>query len=914
MKVYAADFVETGEQRGGTGIVHIAPAFGEDDLKLGQEKNLPVLQHVGMDGVIKPEVPELAGLQAKPGDDPTKTDVEVVKYLAKQGTLFKKEKYTHSYPHDWRVGVPLLNYATSSWFIKVTDIKDQLIEANKNIGWVPKEIGTGRFGEWLENVRDWSVSRSRFWGTPLPIWKSEDGAVVSILGSLKDLKDKTRRNNYVAIRHGESENNVSNIVSAELLNKYNLTEKGKEEIKNAAQKLKDKNINLIVASPLLRTHQSAEILAAELGLNKEQIIFDERLHEIGLGDFEGKTHEEFLAAYKNNQTTFDSSFGNGESYYDMRNRIGEFMYEFDKTYEGKNVLIVTHSSCIWMLGCVAEGLSTEGCMTHKADMFKKIPTDAPQTAEILNADFVNVDFALIPHNDSYELDFHRPFIDRVMFTDKETGKLMKRIPDVFDTWFDSGSMPFASEHFPFKHGDDFNVPNSALFPADFISESLDQTRGWFYVLLVLSVALFGKGAYKNVPVSGLILAEDGKKMSKSLNNYPQVIPVVDKYGADALRLFLMASPAVRGEEVKFSEKGIDEVVKKVINRIDNILSFIDLYIDDEIAGILPTDPRTNNQSSSQKINSLDLWLCELVDELNFTVTNALDGFYIDKAARAYEPFLDNLSTWYVRRSRERLKKADESDANFEALKADRISSFQTLTYALHQFSLLVSPFMPFTAEYMYQKLQKRLPQFLTNESIHLENWPTAVDMATKHESSKNLLLQMKEVRDVVSLGLEARVKEGIKVRQPLKALFVRTDSYDLNGGEETLDLVSLIKDEVNIKEVIFDAEFDEDDKREVRLDIEITPELKIEGQVRELIRKIQEARKKSTLTPTDMAKLHVLANDRGMKFIGEHELELKQTALISHIDVFEYPVNENSEVNENESVIDDMQFVITVAA
>ncbi len=878
-KVYAGEFVTATD---GTGIVHIAPAFGEDDLQLAQEKNLPFIQHVGMDGAIKPEVTDFAGLQAKPADDVQKTDIEVIKYLAHNGSLFKKEKFIHSYPHDYRTGVPLLNYATSSWFVRVADMRDGLMNSNSKVSWLPEQIGEGRFGKWLEGARDWSVSRARFWGTPLPIWKTEDGNEVEVLGSLKELKDKTRRNTYMVMRHAESENNVANIISSELVSKYSLTANGRGQVKEAAQSLKDQGIDLIVASSILRTHETATLIAEELGLNKEQVIFDERLHEIGVGEYEGRTIEEYVKNHQAHESTFTESISGGESYHDLRMRLGDFIYEFDKTYHGKKVLIVTHASCVWMLSCISDGLNAKQCTERKTEMNAKASAIGVKTAEIGNASVLPLDIAAIPHNMTYELDFHRPYIDRVTFMSK-SGKLMKRIPDVFDTWFDSGSMTFAQNHYPFENKEEFEKEGSSLFPADFIAEGLDQTRGWFYVLTVLGTALFGKSPYKNVVVNGMILAEDGRKMSKSLRNYPDLLPTMEKYSADALRFYLMSSPAVHAEDIRFSEKGIDEVMKKIINRTDNVLQFVEMYSDEEVKNSLTlTKPTVTNL--------LDTWALLRIEQMTKEVTESLDGFELDRATRPIVSFVDDLSTWYIRRSRERFKGDDIEDKKI---------ALQTSFYILAEFSKVIAPFMPFFAESLYMRLTALAPKIAKDfkESVHLDSWPA---LTTFNAEQELLIKQMTEVREIVSLGLEARAKAVIKVRQPLRSLSIRKDAYDI-GSEQ--DLLDLIKDEVNVKEVIVEANFDDDDTRNVKLDLEITEDLRKEGDVRELIRAIQEARKTKGLNPTDTISLHIKAPLELSTIIAEYEDMIKKVTLTSQIDIHDSLEGVATKVGEYEAVI-----------
>jgi isoleucyl-tRNA synthetase len=569
-KIYAGDFVTTTD---GTGVVHIAPAFGEDDLNLGKEYNLPFVQHVKMNGEIKAEVTELAGRQAKPKHDPQETDIEVIKLLAHQGSLFAKEKYIHSYPHCWRTDAPLLNYATSSWFIKVTDIKDQLVANNETIKWVPENVGTGRFGNWLKEAKDWAISRSRFWGTPIPIWKSEDGKEIEVLSSLEDIKKKTKSTNtYFVLRHGEADHNLSQTTSDTNDVPSHLTQKGKEHIAQTAQQLKNKKIDLVLVSPLMRAQETAEIVKEWCGLSADQIITDERIKEVQTG-FNGKSNTEYYNFFNSPEERFEKKHADGETLIDIKKRVGEFMYDIESKYSNKNILIISHEYPIWMLMSLKDGLNKKETLALKSE-----------NEFVKTGDFQVFDFAPIPHDDEYELDFHRPYIDEIIFT--QNGKTFKRIPDVFDTWIDSGSMPFASARYPyskeiFKPGNFFFKDKG--FPADFIAEGLDQTRGWFYTLLVWSTALFGKAPFNHVIVNGMVLAEDGKKMSKSLNNYPPANDILTKFGGDSLRYFLMSSPAMKADDIRFSEKGVDDVMKKIVMRLDNVISFYEMYKDDNIA-------------------------------------------------------------------------------------------------------------------------------------------------------------------------------------------------------------------------------------------------------------------------------------------------------------------------------------------
>ncbi|MCX6712205.1 MAG: class I tRNA ligase family protein, partial [Candidatus Vogelbacteria bacterium] len=341
-QIYGADFVTTED---GTGVVHIAPAFGDDDLALGRKYNLPFIQHVAMNGTFKSEVKDWPGVAVKPIENPQATDIEVLKNLAGKGLLFAKEKFTHSYPHCWRCETPLLNYATSSWFVKVTEFRDKLVAENKKINWVPEHVRDGRFGKWLEGARDWAISRTRFWGAPLPVWRCGACGVDRVFGSFDDLTKElgVSGNRYWAMRHGEADANINDTLSIDPADPNYLTIKGKDEVKESAQKLKQEKIDLIISSDFVRTKETTEILAEELNLRSEQIIFDERLREINPGGFA-----------KGNWFDYNDSFGErinrlngrpdhgGENYNDIRRRTMAVFYELDQKYKNKNILVVSH--------------------------------------------------------------------------------------------------------------------------------------------------------------------------------------------------------------------------------------------------------------------------------------------------------------------------------------------------------------------------------------------------------------------------------------------------------------------------------------------------------------------------------------------------------------------------------------------
>lgn len=589
-RVITGDFVTTED---GTGIVHTAPAFGADDYKVGKAAGIGFLVMVDKEGKFIDGLGELSGRYVKNyKDDPEykEVDVDIAIRLKTAGQAFKVEKYAHTYPHCWRTDKPILYYPLDAWFIRTTAVKDRMIELNKHINWKPKATGEGRFGNWLENMVDWNLSRSRYWGTPLPVWSNEDASEHKCIGSIQELM---------------------------------------QEIKYANEKL---------------------------GLQ--------------------------------------------------------------------------------------QNTSTEG------------------------------------------IDLHKPFVDQITLCDS-MGRPMRREPDLIDVWFDSGAMPYAQWHYPFENKE--RIEQNRSFPADFIAEGVDQTRGWFYTLHALGVMLFDNVAYKTVVANGLVLDKNGNKMSKRLGNVVDPFDTIEKFSADATRWYLITN-ASPWDSLKFDLEGIKEVQRKFFGTLYNTYQFFALYANvDQFTfkeAYIPLAERPE----------IDRWILSALQSLISKCNSYLDDYEPTQAGRAIEYFLDEqLSNWYVRLCRRRFWKGE--------YETDKISAYQTLYECLEQISLLMAPISPFFADWMFNNLNK-----ITNrnkcESVHLASYPKA----NSAHIDTDLEERMELAQLASSLVLSIRKKVNIKVRQPLQKIMVPVLN---NKTEEQLRKVEeLVKNEVNVKEIDYlrDAE------------------------------------------------------------------------------------------------------------
>ena len=821
-RVRCVPYIEEGV---GTGIVHLAPAYGAEDMETALKEGLPIRHHITKEGVFVPQIEGYAGLRPKEAGNPKKVDKKIVQDLQNKGLLLRHEEVEHTYPVCWRCTTPLLNYAADSWFVHAEQFKEKMVSENKKVGWVPSHIRDGRFGNWLSDAREWAVSRDRFWGAPIPAWKVEKTGKHIIVGSLEEMYEKMRpRNQYLFVRHGQSMSNEKGVLNCKQEDGDGLTEKGKTQATEVARKLKDEKPTIIFCSPLTRARETAECIAKETGARiiEEPLVTELQvpsLHERPIRELWKAMHE--AGAVRDMSKSIDG----GESFLDMYKRVLQFFEKVDGEYTGANIVVVTHRAIINTARSIAPTAASFAKKYKRNSVFKPANNTSVHT----------IRYTHIQRDENGEVDLHRPYIDTVVLHD-EDGNPAYHTKEVFDCWFESGAMPYGSHHYPFENKFDCNPPLRRGFPAHFICEGLDQTRGWFYSLMAIGVGAFSQSPYRQVVVTGLIRAADGKKMSKSLQNYTDPMEIVKRYGADALRHYLLGSPVVRGEDLDFKDEQIDEVYKKVYTRLHNCFNFYAIYAH------LPH--RRGGR------NLLDIYIRSRLAETRDTITKGFNAYRIDEAVAPIGSFVEDLSTWYIRRSRDRMKNRTEDGAHAR----------ETLRLVLTEFAKCLAPIAPFYAEYLFLEMRKHhLSAGLFTESVHLARWPWRMPTA------RWAIEKMNVVRDIVSLAHEQRSEAGIKVRQPLTKVVLQQEVDD--------EQKELIKAEVNVKAVVTDSTA----TQSVTLHTEITEELHAEGFVREYIRNVQKMRKEKGFSPTKVAEvLSVCIPEEQRKYLQAHEEKIKK--------------------------------------
>ncbi|MEI6587484.1 MAG: isoleucine--tRNA ligase [Candidatus Moraniibacteriota bacterium] len=662
-RVIAGDFVTTED---GSGIVHIAPAFGEDDFQVRKPNNLPIIMNVDEEG----QFTEGEWQGQKVWD----VNNDIVKWLKVNNFLFKREQITHSYPHCHRCHTKLIYKAQPAWYVNVDKIRQNLLDENEKINWYPEFLKHGRFQNGIESAPDWNISRDRYFGTAIPVWKcSSANSKEEVCGNIK------------------------------VVGSY-------EELK--------------------------ELSGVELS------------------------------------------------------------------------------------------------------------------------------------------DYHRPGVDNITFKCEKCAGVMKRIPQVFDSWIESGSMPFAQFHYPFENKEVFEKS----FPTDFISEYIAQTRAWFYVLHVMSVGIFGKISFKNVVTTGTIAGSDGKKMSKSLGNYPDSNIILEKHSADALRFYLLSSPLLNAQNISFSEKAIQDIQRKVLSTLWNSYAFFTLY-----ASVDKWEPKNNLGAAPDSKNLLDRWIVSELHKLIGEVDSNMQGYDLVKATRPFELFVDNLSNWYIRRSRKRFWKSENDD--------DKNNAYETLHYVLVELAKAMAPFMPFIAEEMYLNLRSGVETSRQGgASVHLAEFPVSDEKLIDDK----LNAEMKKVRDVISEGLQQRALNKIKVRQPLA-------SATIKHKIENAELIEIMQEELNVKNVFVDEAQEEN----IKLNTNITPELKLEGTARELVRAIQEMRKEAGYEVDNHIKIGYAGAE---EVFAEHGDLIAKETLANNISA-----GELAEADlQKEVLIDEVKYVIFI--
>ncbi len=827
-RIYAADFVTADE---GTGIVHTAVVYGEEDYELGVREGLPVVPLLDEKGKFNEKAPKsLQGVYFKDAEKLIKDD------LAKpeRRLLFSREQHTHSYPYCWRCGTVLFYNAIPAWFINIQKIKRTLLASNaKEINWFPAHLKHGRYEKSVEQAPDWNISRNRYWGNPIPVWRCTKCKHSEVIGSLDELAKgtPTSGNRYFAMRHGQSETQMLGIADDDERT-FHLTPRGRQEVERAAGRLAGREkVDLIVTSPIQRTRETAEIVSRITGA---KVITNDRLREIHVGVFEHKPRSHYHRYFTSTLEKFTKRPPEGESLDDLKARLVPLMTDLEKKHRGKMILLISHEYPIWILWGTAQGFSDGEMVAAREGR----PGDFVKTAGVLE-----IPFKPLPRNGDGDVDLHRPYVDEVTLQCPKCGGTARRIAEIFDSWTEAGSMPFAEYHYPFENKKLFE----GRFPAQFVAEYIAQTRAWFYVMHVVALILFRKVPFENVVTTGTILAEDGTKMSKSKGNFPDPGDVIRKYGADSLRFYLMNSSVMQADNLNFSVRNLEIIHRKVVLILWNVYNYFALYA---ARGLRP------KRSGALKKYLLDRWIEGRTHELMDRVTAYLDSYDTVRATRVIIDYVDDLSRWYVRRSR------DRRDAAF----------FSTLHGCLLTTSKVIAPFMPYLAEMLYRGLRRYSKEPISPESVHLARWPKA----NRRLIDRKLFAGMEEIRRLASLALAERAKAGIRVRQPLRELKVKSQKLKVASG-----LLDILKDEVNVKAVVVDPKL----KNEVELDTHITGELREEGLVREFIRNLQELRRDAGLKPGQGVRLQV-SGDRGVTAVVERwQVYIKKEANVTALSI-----------------------------
>ncbi|MCS7201008.1 MAG: class I tRNA ligase family protein [Patescibacteria group bacterium] len=801
-KVYSADFVQEGE---GTGIVHIAPAYGEEDFELEERHGLGVVNYLNERGEFKIDIDNL-GLKGKFFKE---ADEKIIDYLDAKGVLFKKEIYEHDYPHCWRCKSPLIYFASNFWVIEVSKIKDRIVKNFEKTNWVPKGAGH-RFYEWIKEGKDWNLSRTRFWGIPLPIWKCDKCNRTTVIGSLQELASKFKPNNtYYLMRHCWSLSLSKNFLSSypELI--FNpLTRKGVWQAKQKAKSLKKEKIDLIFTSPILRAKETALIIGDELNI---PVFVDERLREIDMGILQNRPYEEFdkyIVDRLTGEKDFNKRIENGESLNDVKKRMINFVLDLERKYRNKRILIVSHGGPLLLLEGEMKGLSQ--------NQIKKLFSNKYEVAEIRK-----IDLLVLPRNSEGEIDLHRPYVDSLSWR-CSCGGWFKRVEEVADIWFDSGCVPFSAFHYPFENRKE--IEQKSIFPNDFIIEGLDQTRGWFYTLLVISTLIKNSPPYKNVLVNGFVLDRQGKKMSKSLGNVTDPFEVMERYGSDLPRFYLFYLNEI-GDNKKFDENEMIKLKGEFFDLLLNILKFYHFYY----------DKRINSYRKHAQLETIDIWFKAKMKNVYQEYYHQMINFNLHKASRVLVDLVGDFSRWWLRRSRKRF----QEPKNFDKL-ASALINFQ---YFFFQILKMLAPLAPFTAEFLYQEVKNDLRGKIENyESIHLHPLGKPIRLSNQ----ENIILsEMEKIREIASEVHRKRKEKGIKLRQPLQSIYLRTKFSE--------ELLEILKDEVNVMEV----KIDKSQVDEVVVDFTITPKLKEIGIFNDFIRFIQDLRQDAGLTPKEIVFLDI---------------------------------------------------------